>query len=52
MHVLGYFIDPETPPLGEFLARAARDRLRRVREMAIACAALGMPVDVERLARR
>src|SRR3954471_3637717 len=47
VHVLGYFIDPESPPLRAFLDRQREDRLRRVREMGARLAALGAPIDIE-----
>jgi predicted metal-dependent phosphoesterase TrpH len=46
LHVLGYFIDPESAALRAFLARQREDRLRRVREMGERLAALGAPIDV------
>jgi 3',5'-nucleoside bisphosphate phosphatase len=50
VHMLGYFIDIGSAPLGDFLARQRRDRLRRVREMGERLAALGAPVDVAPIA--
>ena len=49
VHVLGYFFDPGAPRLGAFLAGQRADRVRRLREMAGKLAALGMPLDVDRL---
>jgi len=46
VHMLGYFVDTESPALGAFLARQHRERLRRVGEMGERLAALGCPVDV------
>ena len=46
VHVLGYFIDPESPVLRAFLARQRDDRLRRVREMGTRLQALGAAIDV------
>jgi hypothetical protein len=45
VHVLGYFFDPSSTVLVEFLARQQVDRVRRVREMAGRLAALGAPID-------
>jgi predicted metal-dependent phosphoesterase TrpH len=45
VHVLGYFIDPDSPPLRAFLDRQRADRLRRVEEMAARLAALGCAID-------
>ena len=47
VHVLGYFIDPQSAVLRGFLERQREDRLRRVREMGARLAALGAPIDVE-----
>ena len=47
VHVLGYFIDPQSAVLRSFLDRQREDRLRRVREMGARLAALGAPIDVE-----
>ena len=49
VHVLGYFIDPETPSLAAFLRDQRADRVRRVREMAGVLGSLGYPVDVDAL---
>ena len=51
-HVLGYFVDPETPALASFLVRQRADRIRRVQEMAERLAALGAPIDPEPLIAR
>ena len=45
VHVLGYFFDPSSTVLMEFLARQQADRVRRVREMARRLAGLGAPID-------
>jgi 3',5'-nucleoside bisphosphate phosphatase len=45
LHMLGYFIDPSSPGLGEFLQRQRADRVRRIRAMADRLAALGVPID-------
>jgi predicted metal-dependent phosphoesterase TrpH len=46
VHMLGYFIDPDAPPLTAFLEAQRRERLRRVSEMGERLAALGCPIDV------
>jgi predicted metal-dependent phosphoesterase TrpH len=49
VHVLGYFIDPDSAILGGFLIEQRVDRVRRVREMGERLRNLGMAVDVEAL---
>ena len=49
LHVLGYFLDPDSVVLTEFLRTQRSDRIRRVREMAARLAALGYPIDAEPL---
>ncbi len=49
VHLLGYFIDEGHAPLLAFLAASRDDRLRRAREMGERLAALGVPVDIERI---
>jgi predicted metal-dependent phosphoesterase TrpH len=49
IHVLGYFFDPSSPTLAEFLETQRNDRVRRIRAMSARLAALGCPVDVEPL---
>lgn len=46
VHVLGYFFDPHSPRLREFLRAQRADRVRRVDEMASRLAELGKPIDV------
>jgi predicted metal-dependent phosphoesterase TrpH len=46
VHMLGYFMNPESPVLAEFLERQRAERLRRVAEIAERLAALGCRVDV------
>ncbi|HET7697726.1 MAG TPA: PHP domain-containing protein [Vicinamibacterales bacterium] len=46
VHMLGYFIDPATPRLRDFLLQQREDRLRRVHEIGARLAELGAPVDV------
>jgi 3',5'-nucleoside bisphosphate phosphatase len=52
IHVLGYFIDPESPGLTGFLAGQIRDRIRRARAVGDRLAALGAPIDMEALVAR
>src|SRR5688572_21353728 len=47
VHVLGYFVDPTSEALLEFLVRQRTDRVARVREMAVRLAALGMRIDAD-----
>jgi predicted metal-dependent phosphoesterase TrpH len=47
VHVLGYFIDPDSEILAAFLAEQRLDRVRRVREIGVKLASLGKPIDVE-----
>jgi predicted metal-dependent phosphoesterase TrpH len=47
MHVLGYFLPPESPDLERFLERCRADRLRRAREMVQRLQALGVAVPFE-----
>ena len=49
VHLLGYFIDEEDPALRAFLAASRDDRLRRAREMGERLAALGVPIDIDRI---
>jgi len=51
VHVLGYFVNPGTPGLIEFLARQRADRIRRVQAIARRLAELGLRIDVDRLVR-
>lgn len=44
MHILGYFVDPDHPALGVFLAAQRASRLARVEAIAERLAALGMPI--------
>lgn len=46
VHMLGYFIDAESPALRTFLETQRAERLRRVAEMGERLAALGCPIDV------
>jgi predicted metal-dependent phosphoesterase TrpH len=47
VHVLGYGVDPAHVELGEFLTRQRLDRRRRLEEIAVRLAQLGVPVDIE-----
>jgi len=47
VHMLGYFVDPESAALAAFLETQRTERLRRVREIAERLAVLGFPIDVE-----
>jgi hypothetical protein len=49
VHVLGYFLDPASPALRQFLDAQVADRIRRAREVGVRLAALGAPIDVEAL---
>lgn len=49
VHVLGYFFDPASARLLEFLAASCSDRLRRALEMGEKLASLGVPIDVDAL---
>lgn len=47
VHVLGYFIDPSSPRLTDFLEGQQTDRRRRVLEMTDRLGSLGRPIDPE-----
>ena len=47
--MLGYFVDPGSAALTEFLQAQRADRIRRVREIAARLAELGYPIEVEPL---
>ena len=49
VHVLGYFIDPGSSRLADFLASGRAERISRARELAARLEALGMPIDVNRI---
>ncbi len=51
VHVLGYFIDPASPPLGAFLAEQRRRRIDRVRLMIDRLAAHGIALDADAVVR-
>jgi 3',5'-nucleoside bisphosphate phosphatase len=45
IHMLGYFIDPESEPFGAFLERQRADRVRRLGEMVDRLEEIGKPID-------
>lgn len=45
LHMLGYFIDPSSTELSEFLTNARADRVRRILGMVDRLATLGVPID-------
>jgi predicted metal-dependent phosphoesterase TrpH len=49
IHMLGYFIDPESVTFGAFLERQRSDRVRRLGEMIDRLAEIGKPVDRDRV---
>lgn len=49
VHMLAYFVDPAAPALAAFLARQRTDRERRGRLIGARLAALGVPVDIDRI---
>ena len=51
VHMLGYFLDPESPELARFLEAQRNDRVRRVQEMADRLGTLGCPIDARALVR-
>jgi 3',5'-nucleoside bisphosphate phosphatase len=51
MHVLGYFLPPQSPELEAFLERCRADRVRRGREMVTRLQALGVDLDFEDVLR-
>ena len=52
VHVLGYFVNPESPSLMAFLDESRADRLRRARIMCERLSALGAPIDFDELLSR
>jgi hypothetical protein len=51
VHVLGYFVDTASVPLGAFLDEQRRRRVDRIREIADRLAQLGMPLDADAIVR-
>ncbi len=51
VHVLGYFIDPGSEPLRDFLAAQRALRIQRIRQIVERLAALGMPLDADAIVR-
>jgi predicted metal-dependent phosphoesterase TrpH len=52
VHVLGYFIDPDSAPFAEFLQRQRADRVRRLSEIVDRLAEIGKPVNRENVLAR
>jgi predicted metal-dependent phosphoesterase TrpH len=52
LHILGYFIDPESPPLVSFLAGQRGQRVERLRRVIARLADLGMPLDADAILQR
>ena len=52
VHMLGYFFDPSSPRLADFIATQREDRLRRVREIARRLAAIHCEIDLADLLER
>ena len=52
VHMLGYFIDPDSAPFAEFLERQRADRVRRLSEMVDRLAEIGKPVNREKVLAR
>ena len=51
VHVLGYFVDPQTPPLQAFLSAQRQLRATRVRAIVDRLGALGLALDAEAILR-
>ena len=49
VHVLGYFLDPDSTVLTTFLQAQRSDRIRRVRESASRLSELGFRIEIEPL---
>jgi 3',5'-nucleoside bisphosphate phosphatase len=47
MHVLGYFLPPDSPELNAFLERCRSDRVRRAQEMVLQLQRLGVDLSFE-----
>jgi predicted metal-dependent phosphoesterase TrpH len=48
-HILGYFLDPETPGLAELISGQRRRRIERARRIGAELDRMGAPIDVEEL---
>jgi predicted metal-dependent phosphoesterase TrpH len=51
VHILGYFIDPDSPALGAFLSLQRQRRIDRVKTMIDRLGALGISLDAESILR-
>jgi hypothetical protein len=49
VHLLGYWVDPDHPALKAECDRLRNERVRRAQEICAKLAALGMPIDVDRV---
>src|SRR5437762_2270656 len=49
VHMLGYFIDADSGPFGEFLERQRADRMRRLGEMVDKLTEMGKPLNREKV---
>ena len=49
VHVLGYFVDPASVMLAEFLSRQRADRVRRAHRIGDRLRELGCPIDIDAL---
>ena len=52
VHILGYFIDVDHPPLARFLERQRDERVARIGAMGDRLARLGMPIDLSLMRAR
>ena len=51
VHILGYFIDPDSAPLAAFLTEQRQRRVDRIRQMVERLAELGIALDVDAILR-
>lgn len=51
VHILGYFIDPDSAPLAAFLAEQRARRVDRIRQMVDRLASLGIVLDADAILR-
>jgi predicted metal-dependent phosphoesterase TrpH len=49
VHMLGYFIDPQSEPFGEFLHRQRADRVRRLSEIVDRLTEIGKPINRDKV---